>query len=97
MTLKETLGKRKLNVSFIQLCHVKIIFKCAKKCKGSPGGSEGKESVCSVGDVGSIPGLGISARGGHEPTSVFLPGESPWTEEPGELQSWGHKESDTTE
>ena len=33
---------------------VKIIFKCAKKHKGSPGGSEGKESICSVEDLGSI-------------------------------------------
>ena len=24
-----------------------------------------------------------------QPTPVFLPGESPWTEEPGELQSMG--------
>ena len=28
---------------------------------------------------------------------VFLPGESSWTEEPGKLQSKGHKKSDTTE
>ena len=32
-----------------------------------------------------------------QPTPVFLPGESPWTEEPGGLQSAGRKESDTTE
>ena len=32
-----------------------------------------------------------------QPTSVFLPGESPGTEEPGELSPRGHKESDTTE
>ena len=32
------------------------------------------------------------------PTPVFLPGESPWTEEPGELHSsWGPKELDMTE
>ena len=31
------------------------------------------------------------------PTPVFLPGESPWTEEPGGPQSMGRKESDTTE
>ena len=30
---------------YIQLCHVKIIFKYAKKHKGFPGGSEGKESA----------------------------------------------------
>ena len=32
-----------------------------------------------------------------QPTLVFLPGESPWTKEPGGLQSMGHKELDTTE
>ena len=31
---------------------------------GFPGGSDGKESVCSVGDLGSIPGLGRSAGEG---------------------------------
>ena len=30
-------------------------------------------------------------------TPVFLPGESPWTEEPGRLQSMGVAESDMTE
>ena len=28
-----------------------------------PGGSDGKESACNVGDLGSIPGLGISLGG----------------------------------
>ena len=37
--------------------------------------------VGATGDVGSIPGSGRS----WQPTSVFLPGEFPWTEEPGEL------------
>ena len=33
-----------------------------------------------------IPGLGrFPWRGAWEPTPVFLPGESPWTEEPGRL------------
>ena len=30
-----------------------------------PGGSHDKESACDVGDLGSIPGLGRSAGGGH--------------------------------
>ena len=30
-----------------------------------PCGSDGKESVCNVGDLGSIPGLGRSPGGGH--------------------------------
>ena len=48
-------------------------------------------------DVGSIPGSGRYPRGGHgNPLQLFLPGESPWTEELGGLQSIGSK-SDTTE
>ena len=40
--------------------------------------------------TGWIPGSGRSPGGGHEnPTPVFLPGEFPWTEEPGGLQSIG--------
>ena len=50
--------------------------------KGFPGGSD----ACHVGDPGSIPGTGkIPRRREWQPTPVFLPGESPWTEEPGEL------------
>ena len=32
---------------------------------GFPCGSAGKKSVCNVGDLGSIPGLGRSPAGGH--------------------------------
>ena len=32
---------------------------------GFPGGSDGKESACSVGDLGSIPGLGRSPGEGN--------------------------------
>ena len=31
-----------------------------EKSKRFPGGSEGKKSVCNVGDLGSVPGLGRS-------------------------------------
>ena len=34
---------------------------------------------------------------GMATTAVFLPGESPWTEEPAGCSPWGHKESDTTD
>ena len=30
-----------------------------------PGSSADKESTCNAGNPGSIPGLGISSRGGH--------------------------------
>ena len=32
---------------------------------GFPGGSDGKESSCNVGDLGSIPGWGKSPGEGH--------------------------------
>ena len=32
---------------------------------GFPGGSDGKESACNLGDPSSIPGLGTSPGGGH--------------------------------
>ena len=32
---------------------------------GFPGGSDGKESACNEGDLGSTAGLGRSPGGGH--------------------------------
>ena len=45
-----------------------------------------KNQPANAGDLGPIPGLG---RRAWQPTPVFLPGESPWTEELGGLQSMG--------
>ena len=43
---------------------------------GFPGGLAGKESTCSVGDLGSIPGLRrYPGEGNSLPTLVFWPGE----------------------
>ena len=42
------------------------LFKFIFLFVGFPGISEGKESACSVGDLGSIPGLGRSPGGGHD-------------------------------
>ena len=49
-----------------------------------------------VRDMDSIPGLGKSPGGGRTwlPTPVFLPRESPWTEEPRGLQSIGSQRHD---
>ena len=61
-----------------------------KALYGFPGGSDSKESACNVGDWGLIPGLGrFPWRRAWQPTPVFLPGESPWTEDPGRLQFMG--------
>ena len=51
------------------------------------GGSDGKESACNAGDLGSIPGLGRSpGKRNDQPTSsiLFCP-ECQWTKEPGRL------------
>ena len=51
--------------------------------------SVSKESACNVGDLGSIWVGKIPWRRAWQPIPVFLPGESPWIEEPGGLQSMG--------
>ena len=55
--------------------------------KGFPGGSDGKESACSAGDLGSILGLGRSLEEGLATHSSILAWRIPGTEEPGGLQS----------
>ena len=52
---------------------------------GFPGGSNSKESTCSAGDMGSIPGLGRSLEKGMATGSSSLAWRIPWTEEPGGL------------
>ena len=40
--------------------------------QGFPGGSDGKESTCNVGDLGLIPGLGRCPGGEHgNPLSIL--------------------------
>ena len=55
--------------------------------QGFPGGSDGKESACSAGDPGSIPGWGRSPGDGNGNPLQWI--RTPWTEEPGRLQSMG--------
>jgi len=48
--------------------------------------TDDKESVCNAGDLGLIPESGrFPWRREWLPNPVFLPGESPWTKEPGGL------------
>ena len=46
------------------------------------GGSYGKESACTAGDPGSIPGLGRSLEKGMATHSSILAWEIPQTEKP---------------
>ena len=52
-----------LQHSGLQLC---LFYKVGITIKGGfPGGSDGEESACNVGDLGLIPGLGRPPGGGH--------------------------------
>ena len=66
---------------------------------GTPGGSEGKESACNVGDLSMIPGLGrYPGKRKWQPTPVFLPGKfHEWRRSLAGYSPLGHKELDTTE
>ena len=63
------------------------------KNKGFPGGSAGKESACSAGDLGSIPGLGRSPGEGNDYPLL----NSGLEKSMDCVNSWGHKESDMIE
>ena len=64
---------------------------------GFPGGLDGKESTCDVGDLGLVPGLGRSPGGGHGSPLQYSCLENP----PGQRSlagygPQGHKELDMT-
>ena len=42
-----------------------IVLESLKLVLGLPGGSDGKESACNAGDMGSIPGSGRSPGEGN--------------------------------
>jgi len=56
---------------------------------GFPGGSNGKESACNAGDLGSNPGSEGPLEKGMVTHSSILAWRIPWTEKPGGLQSMG--------
>ena len=65
---------------------------------GLPGGSDGKESTCNAGDLGSIPGLGRSPGGRHGNSLQYSCLENPHRERSlAGYSPWGCKESDTAE
>ena len=54
-----------------------------------PSGSDGKETACNVGNLGLIPGSGISPGEGNDNPLQYPCLEILWSEEPGSLQSMG--------
>ena len=65
---------------------------------GFSGNSVGKESTCSVGDLGLIPGLGRSPGGGHGNPLQYSCLENPHRQRSlVGCSPWGRKESETTD
>ena len=62
---------------------------------GFPSDSDSKESTFQAGDTGSTLGWEDPLEEGMATHSSILVWRIPRTEDPGELQSMGHKESDT--
>ena len=66
--------------------------------QGSPGGSDGKESTCNVGDLGSSPGLRrYPGEGNGYLPSVLSPEEFHGQRRMADYSPWECKESDMTE
>ena len=65
---------------------------------GFPGGSDGKESACSAGDLGLIPVLGRSPGRGHgNPLQYSCLENLHGQRSLAGYNPWGRKELDTTE
>ena len=73
------------------------IWKRIDVCLGFPGGSDGKESTFSKGDLGLIPGRGRSPGEGNGYLFQYSFLENSMDRGAWGYSPWGHKESDTTE
>ena len=62
---------------------------------GFLGGSVGKESACSAGDLGSVSGLGRSAGGGHGDPLQYCCLENPMDRGAGWITVYGVAKSQT--
>ena len=72
-------------------CLVLLLF-----LRDFPGGSDNKESACSVGEPGSFLGQEDPLEKAMTTHSSILAWKIPWIQEPGRLQSMGLRESDMT-
>ena len=79
-----------LEVGFFQL----IVFRLCSASGGFPAGSVGKESACSAGDPGLIPGLGRPSEEGNGNPLQYSCLENPvhtgawWATVHGTVKSW---------
>ena len=80
---------QKLGINIYTLLYIKL---------GFPGGSDGKESACNAADLGLIPGLGRSPRGGHDNPPQYSCLENPHGQKNlMDYSPWNCKESDMTQ
>ena len=99
----EITGEMSLERGWVELLFsLKSCFSRGSHWQGFPGGSDGKESACSAGDMGLIPGSDpwvrkIPWRREWLPSPVSLPGESHGQRSLVGCSPWGRKESDTTD
>ena len=64
---------------------------------GLPGGSDGEESTCNAGNLGSISGSGRTPGGGHGNPPQYSCVENPHGQRSlAGCSPWGHKELNTT-
>ena len=82
-----------LKQSYGDMCVCVCVCVCV--CLRLPWYLSDKESTCSAGDVGSIPGSGKSLEKEMATHSSILAWEIPWTKEPGGLWSIGLQKSQT--
>ena len=97
---EETLNKYLLNKHRIgeRRVRVRVVNKNLRISDLGLCGSDGKESACSAGDLGSVSRLGrFSWRRAWPLLPVFLPGESHGQRSLAGYSPWGHQELDTTE
>ena len=85
-----------INIIYSEKTHTHIFI--YEKQLGFPGGSSGKESACSAGDLGSISGLGRSPAEGHGNPLQYSCLENPHGQRNlAGYSPWGRKELDMTE
>ena len=78
-------------VLFIEslICHIYLQNPFMININSFPGGSDGKDSACNVGNQSLIPGLGRSLEEEMATHSGIIAWKIPWMVEPGRLQSKG--------
>ena len=95
LTFSSLLSIKHLHVPYLHTMCEGLQFWSQTKLDKVPGDSDGKESACNAGDPGLTPGSEDLLEKGKATHSSILAGRTPRTENPGGLQSWGHKELDT--